>query len=104
MFDKKFACIGDTDTTLPFKSLGATIITTDNTAATLAALKGLNEEYIAAFITQEAAAPILDEILNIRATSHLALVVIPSLINNHNIDLLKKDIEKAIGTDAIFNK
>jgi|GEM_PF-1944517 len=98
-----FSFIGDSDTCLAFKTIGADTFIADNAADALAILKNLDDNYAICYILENLAIDLLDEIQKIRAYSPLAIVVIPSLkTSKQSIDLLKKDIEQAMGTDAIF--
>ena len=103
---KKFAFVGSGDASLAFKAIGADIFVNTLPDQIIKTLKSLDEDYSVVFITQEAANIVLDDLLVLRANSHLAIIVVPTTVSNNDfsIDLLKKDIEQAIGTDAIFNR
>jgi len=104
---KKFAAIGNSmDTLLCFKAIGADIFAFETASDIILALKNLGDEYAVAFITQETAEIMLDELAALRASLSVAIVIVPTTLSSDafSVDLLKRDIEQAIGTDAIFNK
>ncbi|MCL2555829.1 MAG: hypothetical protein FWE03_02255 [Firmicutes bacterium] len=102
MSNKKFAFIGDIDSTIAFKTIGADTFLANDANQTLDILKLLDENYVVCFILENLASLILDQIINLRVHSHLAIITIPSLTSKQTIDLLKKDIEQAMGSDTIF--
>jgi len=103
----KIALLGDRDTIIGFKLLGVSLFpTTKKEEAAEILNKLVKEEYAAIFVTEEIACQIFEEIEKLQKTSFVGLTIIPSKLEKKYLGLkiLRKNIEKAIGTDILFRK
>jgi V/A-type H+-transporting ATPase subunit F len=104
---RKIAAIGDRDSVLGFKALSIDVypVTNDEEAArtvfTLA-----REEYAVIFITEQAARGIQDMIDRFKTAPYPAIIPIPSNQGTLGLgmEMLKKNVEKALGADILFGK
>ena len=103
----KIALMGDRDTIIGFKLLGVSLfpITKKEEAAEILN-KLIKQEYAVIFVTEEIACQIFEEIKKLQKTSFVSLTIIPSKLEKKYLGLkiLRKNIEKAIGTDILFRK
>ncbi|HER24902.1 MAG TPA: V-type ATP synthase subunit F [Candidatus Atribacteria bacterium] len=103
----KIALIGNRDTIIGFKLLGVSLFPTVKKDETMEILdKLVNEEYAAIFVTEDIACQIFEEIKNLQKTSFASITIIPNKLETKCLGLktLRKNIEKAIGTDILFRK
>ena len=103
----KIAVIGDKDSAPAFRAIGADAFVVSVSEAEGVLKKLADSDYGVIFITEELAAAISEPLQIIRVRSGAAVTVIPSAANVFTgiaEELLKKDIERAIGTDAVFGK
>ena len=103
----KIAFIGNRDTIIGFKLLGVSLFPLKNKDEAIEILNKLvKEEYAVIFVTEEIACQIVDEINMLQKTSFASITVVPSKLEKKHLgqNILKKNIEKAIGTDILFRK
>jgi len=104
----KIALIGNRDTIIGFKLLGISLFPINKKDEAVEILnKIVKEEYAVIFVTEEIACQIVDEINMLQKTSFASItVVVPSKLEKKHLgqNILKKNIEKAIGTDILFRK
>ena len=103
----KIALIGNRDTIIGFKLLGVSLFPTTKKDEAVEILdKLVKEEYAAIFITEDIASQIFEEIKKLQETSFSSLTIIPNKLEKKYIGLkiLRRNIEKAIGTDILFRK
>jgi V/A-type H+-transporting ATPase subunit F len=103
----KIALMGDRDTIIGFKLLGVSLFPTTRKEEAVEILNKLvKEEYAAIFVTEEIACQIFEEIEKLQKTPFISLTIIPSKLEKKYLGLkiLRKNIEKAIGTDILFRK
>lgn len=103
----KIALMGDRDTIIGFKLLGVSLFPITKKEEPAEILNKLvKEEYAVIFITEEIACQIFKEIEKLQKTSFVGLTIIPSKLEKKYLGLkiLRKNIEKAIGTDILFRK
>ena len=103
--NNKIAVIGDKDSVTAFKALGLEIFSDSNAFAIRDRIKRLAQvHYAIILITEKAAAEVPDVIQKYKASAYPAIIPIPDSMGTtgYGIQGLKKDIEKAIGTDVIF--
>ncbi|MCM1289366.1 MAG: hypothetical protein NC132_01760 [Corallococcus sp.] len=103
----KIAVIGDSDSVLAFRSVGVEVFdaTTPSEAQTL--IKKLSQEQYAVLFLAENLAEQIPEVLEKAKTKPFpAIVPIPTSAQSSGFGMqgIKKDVEKAIGVDIIFNK
>lgn len=103
----KMALVGDKDSIMGFQLLGISIFSVTNKEDTINILNELiKEKYAAVFITEEIASQIFDKIEELQKKYLISVTIIPNKLERKNLGLkiLKKSIEKAIGTDILFKK
>ena len=103
----KIALIGNRDTIIGFKLLGISLFPINKRDEALEILNKLvKEEYAVIFVTEEIACQIVDEINMLQKTSFASITIIPSKLEKKHLgqNILRKNIEKAIGTDILFRK
>lgn len=103
----KIAFIGDRDTLIGFKLLGISLFSTNQKDEAIEILNKLTkEEYAVIFVTEDIACQIVNEIEILQKTSFTSITVIPSKLEKKYLGqkILRKNIEKAIGTDILFRK
>ena len=89
----KIAVIGDKDSVLAFKSVGAEVFDSSTADETRALIKKL-------------AVQIPDTLAKCKTVTFPAVVPIPTTEQSSGLGMqgIKNDVEKAIGVDIIFNK
>ena len=98
----KIAAVGDKDTALAFKSVGAAaFIPVSPEDADLTLKRLVKEQYSVIFISESLASSISDTLRVLKTRTYPAIVPIPSASGASGFARqgLKKDIEKAIGAD-----
>jgi len=103
----KIALMGDRDTIIGFKLLGVSIFPVNKKEESVEILNKLvKEEYAVIFVTEEIGCQIIEEIEILQKTSFTSITIIPSKSEKKYLGLkiLRKNIEKAIGTDILFRK
>ena len=103
----KIALLGNEDTILGFKLLGVHLFPITKKEEAIKTLNKLvKEKYAVVFITEEIARKIMDKIEELQKISLIGFTIIPSKVENKKmgLELLKRNIEKAIGTDILFGK
>ncbi len=103
----KIALIGNRDTIIGFKLLGISLFPINKKDEAVEILNKLvKEEYAVIFVTEEIACQIVDEINMLQKTSFASITVFPNKSEKNNLGqkILRKNIEKAIGTDILFRK
>jgi len=103
----KIALMGNRNTIIGFKLLGVSLFPTTKKEEAVEILNKLvKEEYAAIFVTEEIGCQIIEEIEILQRTSFASITTIPSKSEKKYLGLkiLRKNIEKAIGTDILFRK
>ncbi|MDE6967294.1 MAG: V-type ATP synthase subunit F, partial [Clostridia bacterium] len=69
-------------------------------------LRLLARNYSVIFITEDLAVQIAEQIEKFRSRTYPAIIPIPSSkgATGYGIENIKKDVEKAVGTDILFNE
>jgi V/A-type H+-transporting ATPase subunit F len=102
----KVAVLGDRDSIYGFAALGLDTYPVTDREAAAKALKTLADgEYAVIFITESLQAELENEI-NRYITSYLpAIIPIPGVAGNTGMGMrnVKKSVERAVGSDIIFN-
>lgn len=101
----KLAVIGDKDSTLAFKSIGAEVFGAENATDAKEALRAVRGgDYAVVFITEQLAAQVEDILDIIKVEPYPAVIPIPTGAGSTGFGMkgLKKDVEKAIGADILF--
>lgn len=103
----KVSVIGDKDSVTALKVVGAEIFNADTAEEARELVKRLTrEKFAVVFITEQLAVQIADTLQKAKSQPFPAIVPIPvsSNSNGFGMDGIKKDVEKALGTDILFNK
>ena len=103
----KIALVGDKDSITGFQLLGVSVFAVTNKEKTINILKELiKEKYGVVFITEEIAHPILEEIEEWQKSLLINITIIPNKSEKRELgsQILRKNVEKAIGTDILFKK
>lgn len=105
MRKNNIAAMGDKDVVLAFKAVGVDVFAVKDTYEAAATLKKLARNYAVIFITEDYAQNISELIARYKAQPYPAIVAIPSAEGSKGYGKaqLKKNVEKAIGTDILFN-
>jgi len=103
----KIAVIGDKDSVLAFQSVGVEVFDATTPAEAQALVKKLSQEqYAVLFLAENLAEKIPDVLEKAKTKPFPAIVPIPTTAQSSGFGMqgIKKDVEKAIGVDIIFNK
>ncbi len=101
----RIGVIGDRDSILGFRALGLDVFPVNEPSETAETLRRLGREgYGVVYITEQAAAPVMDVIDEFSEKMHPAVILIPGIRGNPGIGMLnvRKSVEKAVGADIIF--
>ncbi|MDR2202524.1 MAG: V-type ATP synthase subunit F [Clostridiales bacterium] len=102
----KIAVVGDKDGILAFKAVGAEVFEAYNNFEANDVLRDLaKKDYAVIFITERLAALIPDTLNKLKARAYPTVIPIPSQGGSTGFAMagLKRDAEKAIGADILFN-
>ena len=96
----KIAVIGDKDSVLAFKAVGAETFSPSGQFETNDLVKKLKDDYAVIFITEE----ISDTIDKLKTRAYPAVIPIPAGNGSNGFGMrgIRKDVEKAIGADILF--
>lgn len=103
----KVGVIGDKDSVAALKVVGAEIFNADNAEQARELVKKLShDKFAVVFITEQLAVQIADTLNKAKSQPFPAIVPIPTSFNSNGfgMDGIKKDVEKALGTDILFNE
>ena len=103
----KIALMGNRETIIGFKLLGVSIFPVKKKEESVEILNKLvKEEYAVIFITEEIGCQIIEEIERLQKTSFASITIMPAKLEKKYLGLkiLRRNIEKAIGTDILFRK
>ena len=103
----KLAVIGDRDSVLAFKAIGADVYSAKNGFEAGDILKELSKGDTAViFITEQLAAELEETLKKLKTRPYPAVIPIPSAAGSNGFGLsgVKKDVEKAVGVDILFYK
>lgn len=106
MSNNKIAVIGDKDSILAFKAIGAEVFPVKNYFDAAETLKRLARDYAVIFITEDIALNINEIIERYKTHPYPAVIPIPSAIGSTGYGLknITKNLEKAIGMDILDKK
>lgn len=103
----KLGAIGNRSSVLALKALGMNVIPTENAEDTSKAIFTMYKAGInLIFITEKEAEEASEAIEHFRNDYKLSIIPIPSSngSTNYGMNCIKKNVEKALGADIIFNK
>lgn len=106
MRKEKIAVLGDKDLILAFKAIGMDVFSADTASDAQEQLKLLARNYSVIYITEDLAEMIEDDIEKYRTRAYPAIIPIPSSKGASGFGMagIKKDVERAVGTDILFNQ
>lgn len=106
MRNNKIAVIGDKDSILAFKAVGADVFPIKNYFDAADTLKKLARSYAIIYITEEIAENIADIVARYKTRPYPAVIPIPGAQGSTGFGMrgISKDVEKAIGTDILSEK
>lgn len=104
MRKEKIAVLGDSDITLAFKAIGMDVYNANSAGEASEKLKLLARNYSVIFITEDLAMQIEEQINKFLNRTYPVIIPIPSSNGTlgYGVDGIKKNVEKAIGTDILF--
>lgn len=102
----RIAVVGDKDSVLAFKALGLEVFPVNTTEEAETTVKQLAREFAVIFITEQVAQQIGHLISRYKTRPYPAVIPIPSSegSSGFGMDGIRKDVEKAIGADILFNR
>lgn len=103
----KIAFFGDRESIKGYAAVGINIFPCDDIQRAAEQFKDLcSGDYGIIYITEELAAELSEEIARLDERFLPAVIPLPGVKNNNGIgiDRLKASVEKAVGSDIIFNK
>ncbi len=105
MRKEKIAVLGEGDLVLVFKAIGMDVFSANSAGEASDQLKILARNYSVIFVTEEIAVSIADHIAKFKTKAYPAIIPIPSSSGATGIGIegIKKDVERAVGTDILFN-
>lgn len=106
MREGKIAVVGDKDLILAFKAIGMETFCAANGEEAQNIIKKLAKDYAVIFITEDLAQQINATLNKYKQKAYPAIIPIPSSqgATGYGIEGIKRDVEKAVGTDILFNK
>ena len=106
MRNDKIAVIGDKDSVLAFKAVGADVFPVTDAPDAEEVLKKLARTYAIVFINESIASEISDVVDRYKAKPYPAVIPIPgsSGSNGYGMSGIDKNVEKAIGTNILDKK
>ncbi len=102
----KIAVIGDKNSIFAFRAVGAETFDATDQYQAIELLRTLSKgDYAVIFITEDIAEKISDTLDKLKSRPYPAVIPIPSATgsNGYAIRSIKKDVEKAIGADILFD-
>ncbi len=106
MRSNKIAVIGDKDIVLAFKAVGMDVYSASDAAEAASALKSIAPKYSIIFITEDLAQDNWQLIDRYKSRTYPAVIPIPPPSGSTGFGMagIKADVERAVGTDILFNK
>lgn len=106
MREKSIAVLGDRESVLCFRAVGVDVFEATTQDEALKTLKQLARSYQIIYITEQLAILVEDLIARYKVKPYPIVIPIPSSKGNLGVGMngIKKDVEKAIGTDILFNR
>ncbi|MEG1613209.1 MAG: V-type ATP synthase subunit F [Clostridia bacterium] len=106
MHKGRIAVVGDKDSVLAFKALGLEVFPVTNQEEAEDTVKLLAREFAVIFITEQVAMQISSLVARYKSRPYPAVIPIPSGegSNGFGMNGIRKDVEKAIGADILFNR
>ena len=103
----KIAVIGDSESVTAFLAIGASVhkVTDEYQAADTLRALAKTDEYAVILVTENYAAQMEQLMSKLKQQPYPAVLSIPGANGSHGFGMqgLKRDVEKAVGVDIIFN-
>ena len=106
MREGKIAVVGDKDLILAFKAISMEVFCANTKEEGEAIIKKLAKTHSVIFITENLAEQIDTLLAKYKTKAYPAIIPIPDggKSNGYGMQGIKADVERAIGTDILFNK
>lgn len=106
MYSDKAAVIGDKDIVLAFKAIGMDVFAADTAEQATDILKNIAKRYSVIFITENLAQSMSATLDKYKVRTYPTVIPIPSSGGSTGYGMagIKADVERAVGTDILFNK
>lgn len=106
MRKEKIAVVGDKDSVLAFKAVGLDVFPISDEEEASDKVRLLAREYAVIFVTEKLAAKMEPLLKRYKARAYPAVIPIPDASGSTGFGFygIKKDVEKAIGADILFNR
>ena len=103
---EKMGVLGDRDSVLCFKAAGLDVFPVDDAEQAGRTLHKMAREYKVIFVTEPVAERIGEAIDRYKAQPYPAVILIPASRGSTGLAMknLRKNVEKAIGADILFNE
>ena len=102
---EKMGVLGDRDSVLCFKAAGLDVFPVTNAETAGHTLHKMAKTYKVIFVTEPVAAQIGEAISRYKAQPYPAIILIPSAKGSTGLGMknVRRNVEKAIGADILFN-
>ncbi|MCI8729439.1 MAG: V-type ATP synthase subunit F [Clostridia bacterium] len=106
MYSNKVAVIGGGDVVLAFKAVGMDVYPASGGEESDALIKKIAKEYAVIFVTEDVAIASRDTVEKYKTKPYPAIIPIPSGVGDsgYAMECIKKNVEKAVGTDILFDR
>jgi V/A-type H+/Na+-transporting ATPase subunit F len=101
------ALIGEKEIIIGFNLIGLKLFPVTNAEEAIRALNDCDRnDFAIVFITNSISQTIMDKIEEYQKLSSISICILPNRIKdtNLNLNILRKNVEKAVGTDILFRK
>lgn len=103
----KIAVIGDSETVTAFMAIGAAVVKVKDEYEAAEALRRLSksDEYAVILVTEDYAAKMTELMEKLKTKPYPAVIAIPGADGTNGFGMagVKRDVEKAVGVDILFN-
>jgi V/A-type H+-transporting ATPase subunit F len=102
---EKMGVLGDRDSVMAFKAAGLDVFPVDGAEAAGRTLHKMAKAYKVIFVTEQIAAGIPEAIGRYKAQPYPAVILIPSSKGSTGLGMqnVRRNVEKAVGADILFN-
>ncbi len=101
----KIAVIGDKDSVLAFKAVGVEVFCASSGFEANDVLRRIKDDYAVILITEDIASKIEDTLTKLKSRAYPIVLPVPGQAGATGFGLkgVRKDVEKAIGADILFD-
>ena len=106
MHSNKIAVVGNKDIILAFKAIGMDVYSAESVSEGEDVVKSIAKDYAVIFLTEDIARGMADTLAKYKSKPYPAIIPIPSHEGSTGFGIqgIKSDVEKAVGTDILFDK